>query len=59
MKIEVEHQDLVDLHWMARRYASGRKTHAPLTFNAIVKRLLAVGVTLQEGSDGTLWADDE
>lgn len=31
-----------DLYWMARRYADGRSTYAPSTYNAAIKRAIAL-----------------
>jgi hypothetical protein len=46
-----------DIHWMARRYADGRSTFAPSTFNYAIGRAMAVGVELVPVDD-TLWAKD-
>jgi hypothetical protein len=47
-----------ELHWMARRYADGRQTCATHQFNEMARKLLEMGVELNEGSDGTIWARD-
>lgn len=46
-----------DLHWMARRYADGRRSYAASLLNEHVKALIALGVELN-GADGTAWARD-
>src|SRR5574343_663862 len=51
------HNDLVALHWMARRYADGRQTAATSMFNELTRRLLAQGAELGK-VDGTPWARD-
>lgn len=53
-------QDARDLHWMARRYADGRQTFAPLTFNRLTRPLLAAGVIRpsEQQPDETVWARD-
>src|ERR1051326_1997805 len=50
--------DLVNLHWMARRYADGRQSYATSMFNEITRRLLKLGVQLNPTSHETIWARD-
>lgn len=47
-----------DLHWMARRYADGRRSYAPGLFNDHTRALLEMGVKLNPTGDGTVWAND-
>jgi len=47
-----------DLHWMSRRYASGRMTYAVGMHNDATRTLLELGVKLSPTGDGTLWAMD-
>lgn len=47
---------LRDLHWMARRYADGRRSYAPGLFNEHTKTLLMLNIAL-DGSEG-LFARD-
>lgn len=49
---------VVDLHWMARRYADGRMSYAPALFNDHTRALLALGIVLNPTADGTVWARD-
>lgn len=51
-------QMLVDLHWMARRYADGRQSYATGMFNQITRSLIAMGLKLNATGDGTVWARD-
>lgn len=47
----------IEVCWyMARRYADGRLTWAPRDYNDHTRVLLALGVDLQPGGDGTVWA---
>lgn len=46
-----------DIHWMARRYADGRKTYAPGMFNRAIERCLGVGLELDGKKEG-LWAGE-
>lgn len=61
MAVEAERErwnaDLIDLHWMARRYADGRQSYATSLFNDIARRLIAAGIKLNQ-CDGTLFARD-
>lgn len=45
----------LDIFWMARRYANGRKTHAPDTINQSLTALKALGIDIPY--DHTLVAD--
>lgn len=56
MKVEIESKDLMDLLWMARRYADGRSTYVPSVFNEIYEKLLHSYPELinSEREDGTL-----
>lgn len=47
-----------DLHWMARRYADGRRSYATSLLNEHTRALLAQGVDLNPTADGTIWARD-
>jgi hypothetical protein len=47
-----------DLHWMARRYATGRRSTAPSTLNDHVRKLLELEVSLNPTADGKIWAED-
>jgi hypothetical protein len=61
-QLELENQRLrhiaSELHWMARRYADGRRGYAPSSFNNCVRDLLSMGVKLSPGSHRTIWATD-
>ena len=46
---------VVDTMWMARRYACGRKTHAPVTINKCLGMLDKLGIVIRD--DGSLIAD--
>lgn len=45
---------VIDLQWMARRYADGRSTYVPSTFNEHVRNCVAAGI----GFKGPLFARD-
>jgi hypothetical protein len=47
-----------ELHWMARRYADGRRGYATSSFNNCVRDLLSMGVKLSPGTNRTIWATD-
>jgi len=47
-----------DFHWMARRYCDGRSTYATSLFNGGTGQLLRMGIQLNQGGDGTVWASD-
>lgn len=49
-----------DIHWMARRYADGRRSYAVGMFNDATRKLLAIGALKSESNDadGTVWARD-
>lgn len=49
---------IVDLHWMARRYADGRRTYAPGVVNNVSRWLIANGIQPIAGADDTIWAKD-
>lgn len=51
-------KDVVDLHWMARRYADGRQSYSTAMFNEITRRILRAGIKLNPTGDGTIWARD-
>jgi hypothetical protein len=55
---EALRQIVVDFHWMARRYCSGRSSYATSLFNDHVRALLRLGVKLKRGTDDTIWALD-
>mgnify|MGYP001603791364 CR=1 FL=1 len=46
-----------ELHWMARRYADGRKTYVTSSLNYLTRDLLAAGVEFEQ-PDGAPWARD-
>lgn len=52
--------DVRTLHWMARRYADGRQSTSPWSFNRITRRMLAAGICRppEEHPDKTVWARD-
>ena len=47
-----------DCWWCARRYCDGCRTGICSDYNAHTRALLARGVLLRKGLDGTLWARD-
>jgi len=49
---------VVDLHWMARRYADGRASYATGLFNGHTRDLIRLGIHLNPTGDGTIWARD-
>jgi hypothetical protein len=57
---------ILDIHWMARRYADGRQSYAGGMFNRAMDDALALGVPLKEdsaltthfGNKATYYADD-
>ena len=49
---------VIDLHWMARRYADGRQSYAPGLFNEHTREAIRLGVELNPTADGTVWARD-
>lgn len=49
---------LIDLHWMARRYADNRQSYATSLFNGITRQLVVMGLNLNATGDGTIWARD-
>lgn len=49
-------QIAADLHWMARRYADGRRSYAVGMFNRHTLALLKMNVSLNATGDGTIWA---
>lgn len=51
-------QIIRDTIWMARRYADGRSTYAPDTFNRAVDLALELGITLKPDSGDKIYADD-
>lgn len=46
-----------DIHWMARRYATGRQTYAASMFNAAISKALAGGWLGENGRE-PVFADD-
>ena len=54
--IPVSENLLMDLHWMARRYAVGRG-HIASLFNEHTRTLLSLGVPLRKSPE-TIWARD-
>jgi hypothetical protein len=46
------------LQIFAKRYADGRSTYAATQVNEITRRLLEMGVVLNSGGEGTVWAKD-
>lgn len=57
-----ELKDVIEaIHWMARRYATGRHTYAPSMFNDAIRIAKKHGVHLKPDSietPPTLWAED-
>lgn len=51
-------QMLIDLHWMARRYADNRQSYVTSMFNGITRELVAMGLKLNATGDNTIWARD-
>ena len=49
---------VVDLQWMAKRYANKRMTCVAHTMNDHTYKLLAMGIILDTSSDGTFFAHD-
>jgi hypothetical protein len=52
---------VTDLQWMARRYATGRHTYAPSTYNEAIRRAQALGMAFNEDTTETpptIWAAD-
>jgi hypothetical protein len=50
---------VVDLQWMARRYADGRKTYAPSMVNDITLQALRMGIPIKKANeDEEIWAYD-
>ena len=47
---------VIDLHWMARRYADGRQSYVPSLFNDITRKLLSLGIKLEDVDYETIWA---
>ena len=58
LRLSVLEMIVKDFHWMARRYCDGRSSYAPALFNEHTQRLLDLGIILDGGSDGTIWAGD-
>ena len=55
---DILRQAVVDLHWMARRYADGSRTYATSMFNERTRQLLRIGVKLDPKADYIIWARD-
>ena len=51
-------QIVVELHWMAFRYADGRSTFVPDTFNRLTEQLIGLGVEIVSRRDGNVFARD-
>lgn len=51
---------ILDTHWMARRYADGRRSYASGMFNRAMDRALALGLPLKEDTalNATFYASD-
>jgi epoxyqueuosine reductase QueG len=52
---------VTELQWMARRYATGRRTYAPSSYNAAIRRAVSLGMTFREDTTEhppTIWATD-
>lgn len=57
---------ILDIHWMARRYADGRQSYAGGMFNRAMDEALALGIPLKQdtalkthfGNLATYYADD-
>lgn len=47
-----------DIHWMARRYASGRHTYAPSMFNEAISKAVSGGWLTADNVSEPLLADD-
>lgn len=47
-----------ELQIYAKRYTIGRQTYAPGAVNDITRHLLELGLILNPGSEGTIWAAD-
>lgn len=48
---------IADIYWMARRYADGRSTYAPSTYNGAIRRAVALDCHLAVTAEG-LFASD-
>lgn len=48
----------VDLQWMAKRYAEGRRSYAVSMVNQATRTLLALGIELNPCGEQTVWARD-
>lgn len=51
---------ILDIHWMARRYADGRRSYAGSMFNEAMDRALALGLPLKQDTalKATYYAED-
>lgn len=49
---------IVDLHWMARRYADERMTYAPGIVNRATNWMIANGIMPNCCYEGSIWARD-
>jgi hypothetical protein len=54
---KIMHEVIMDLHWMARRYADGRKSYVTRTFNDMTRKLLKLGVRLDKCQEGMFARD--
>lgn len=50
---ELEHI-IQDIWWMAKRYADGRTSYAPETFNEAIRTALALGVKIVPDKEGVI-----
>lgn len=57
-RIDILERIVVELHWMARRYADGRQSYVSKDFNDYTRELLVLGLKLNPGHEGTIWARD-
>lgn len=60
--VERENQKLkniiLEIQWMARRYANGRKTYAVDQYNTAIKAAQALGIEFRPDTDGLVMAKD-
>ena len=56
LQIESLKSIIADFHWMARRYADGRRSYCASLFNQRTQEALMLGVVLNSTSDKTVWA---
>lgn len=58
IKLDMLKKIVAFMHGYARRYCDGRMSCVTSQFNEYTKQLLELGVELQVGADGTIWARD-